>query len=448
MDDFQGEVEGWLREYKTNQEIADLLEAEFDYPTTETSVRRLIKRFPILGALAEIRRVTNEVKAMADPYQVKYITEDEVEVTLPPEDATDYTEFKEGDIGRNKPTRLLTVEDVMARHKLNAEEWEAFDVLPNQWEGQVKGGFKITYNQFKFRLKRKVPVSVVFPAYVGPKIAAPKKPTHDKPELGVIITDHQAPHVNEELHELILRWINFNTPVFGVIGGDLQDHGYIGRHRDDPAWDTTAQECIDSAFDIIWDYRNADEDTEWSLIKGNHDDRIRNEQLERNERLYGIRAAQWPGDEPEEYVYSLNHLLHLKDLNVNYVEPKGTYEFEQIPITDILAVRHGHKVVKGGAMKTANELGHSVILGHTHRQSVTRQTIWNSITGRWNVVTAIEAGCACKIEGGLGFANAGCPDWQPGFATVTRFPDGNFSFDLATFEQAGILRWRDQVYKI
>lgn len=432
LDEFVNQVSGWLNEKKTNSEIADLITAS-GTPTTESSVRRLISRHEALTDLGEFRNQYNTYKQEAESPGVKSDGET-VEVTLPFSDL--------------EKVSHLTIQKVMDRHELDPEEWECERAMPNVWQGQRKGGEVLNFYQFKLFFKKRTPIKAIFPAVVGPVIQPPKPRNLQAVELGIIVTDHQAPHIDEKLHELTLRWLAHNLPDFGVIGGDLQDHGYIGRHRDDPAWDTTAQECIDAAFKIVWDYRQASKDTDWSLIKGNHDDRIRNEQLERNERLYGIRAAQWPGEEPEEYVYSLNHLLHLKSLGVKYHEPLGTYEFEQVPITDILAVRHGHKVVKGGAMKTADELGHSVILGHTHRQSITRQTVWNSITGSWKVITAIEAGCMCNMEGGLGFARAGVPDWQPGFATVTTFPDGNFTFDLAVYEQPGILRWRDQVYEI
>lgn len=440
LDSYVQQIRAWLYEYKTNAEIIAELK-KLGVKTTEASIRRLVGRFPKeLAEAAELRnaKVRLEQEAEAPGYDTN--GEDEFNVTEP------IGTFKKGETLED--VSKLTIQRVMERHSLDPEVWECERVMPNVWQGNAGEGRIINFYQFKLHFKKKVPISVIFPATVGPTIKRPKKPDTTKVELGIIVTDHQAPHINEELHELTLRFIAANNPAFGVIGGDLQDHGYIGRHRDDPAWDTTAQECIDSAFKIIWDYRNADEDTAWSLIKGNHDDRIRNEQLERNERLYGIRAAQWPGEEPEEYVYSLNHLLHLKDLGVEYVEPLGTYEFQQVPITDLIAVRHGHKVVANGALKTAVELGHSVVLGHTHRQSITRKTIWNSIRGTWDVITAIEAGCMCQIEGGLGFATGGAPDWQPGFATVTRFPNGRFSFDLATFEQAGVLRWRDQVYTI
>lgn len=425
----------WLLAGKSNQEIVDLLWDAFEVKTTEASIRRLVDRNESLKEAYEERNLRQSIQQEAEAPGVKFLSEDEVEVTLPQKD-----EWEE--------VSHLTIERVMERHQLDPEVWEAGEVLPNVWQGQRKGGELINYYQFKLRFKKRVPIKAIFPAEIDFELRTPVERAYAYPSLGVIVTDHQAPHIDEGLHELFLAWLAENQPEFGVIGGDLLDNGYIGRHRDDPQWDATTQECINSAGQLLYDYRQASLDTKWSLIKGNHDDRIRNEQLERNERLYGIKPWQFPGDESEEYVYSYNHILKLKRLGIEYIEPLGTYEFQQVPITDLLSVRHGHKVVQNGALKTAVELGHSVVLGHTHRQSIARKTLWNSITGDWRVITAIEAGCMCKIPGGLGFANGGCPDWQPGFATVTRFPDGNFTFDLATYEQGGVLRWRDQVFSL
>lgn len=409
-----------------------MLQEAFGVESSETSVRRCIERNDSLHEIAEKRRVQQAVQEKEWAAGIRFTEDDKVEVTTPP-----LTE----DISR------LTIEQVMMRHDLDPDEWEAKRVLPNVWEANAGEGTKIPLYQFKVWFERKVPIEVIFPAFVGPSLPPPRPVDSLKvrPVLTVVVTDIQAPFRDDGLHELFLRWLAHNQPDQGVIGGDLLDNGAISRHRDDPAWHRTVQECIQSAFDTLYDYRQAETGTYWFLIKGNHDDRIRNEQLERSERLYGVTAAHFPGDYPEEWVYSLNHLLHLERLAMEYVEPKGTYEFEQVPLNELVAVRHGHKTVANAAMKTSEELGISVVLGHTHRQSVTRKTRWNAITGKYNILTAIEAGCMCKIEGGLGYANAGSPDWQPGFSTITTFPDGGFSFELATYEN-GVLRWRDQTY--
>ncbi|MDE2104782.1 MAG: metallophosphoesterase, partial [Patescibacteria group bacterium] len=413
----------------------------------DQAVRGLIHRnkelYDTWLASKEKRRAMRILEGQAEASGVTLVNEDIIIITGEP----------------GKRVDELQIDDILERRGLKPDEWQVKQVLDNQWEanaGRDKATglpTKLTLFQYKIWLNRKMPLEIVYPAVVGPELPPPAEPDHyaddsEWPLLTVVVTDPQNPFRDDQLHQLFLRWLAHNKPAHGVIGGDILDNGYISQHRDDPAWHRTVQDCIQASFNMLYDYRQASLITKWFLIKGNHDDRIRNEQLERNERLYGVTAAEWPGEEPEEWVYSLNHLLHLKRLGVEYVEPKGTYEFQQVPLSPIIAVRHGHMTSKDASIKTAEQLGHSLVLGHTHRQSVIRKTRWNTIKREWSVLTAIEAGCMCQTEGGLGYANGGAPDWQPGFATVTTWPDGGFSFDLATYEHSGVLRWRDQVYSL
>lgn len=438
LDAYIGIIYNLLKQNKTNEEIVAELKG-LGVTTSEASIRRCIGRNESLQEAAEVRRVTNEVKEAAEPYSFRHISEDEVEVTLPPESEDD------------PPTKKLTVEYVMRRHSLDPEEWEAFDVLPNEWEGQRKGGTKITFNQFKFRLKKRVPVKALLPA-VEPlsRTYKPKKVDNDGTVVTVIETDPQAPFVHPEVNELAIQFIHWLQPDRHILGGDLMNLGFIGRHRDNPKWDDTVNEAKQSAFEYLYHRRNACEDMEMSLIPGNHDDRIRNEQLERNERLYGVTQAHYPDQVSGPPVYSLAHLLRLDELGITYHEPDGTYEFEFVEITPLLAARHGHKLnsSKTAPINTAMDLGHSVVLGHSHSQSAVAKTVWNKISGEWQIRWGIEAGCECQFEEGLGFNKAGAPDWQPGFVTVTSWPNGRFTFDFASYQPDGALYWRDKRFSL
>lgn len=436
LDAYVSTVRLWLIEGKSNQEIVDLFEEVFDLKTTETSVRRLVERNESLQGVYEERNLRSAMKQEEEAPGIKFTSEDAAEVTLPMQ-------------GEWEAVSQLTIDKVMARHQLDPEIWEAERVLPNVWQGQRKGGEIINYYQFKLFFKKKTPLHIILPA--DPEFTTfytPKAPRPDDIVVTVIETDQQCPFLIPELDELAVNFINWLQPDRHVVGGDIMNLGFVGRHRDNPAWDDSVNEAKQSAFDYLYRRREAAPEMEMWLIPGNHDDRIRNEQLERNERLYGITRAQYPGRPEEKPVYSLSHLLWLPELGVNYHEPKGTYEFEFVEITPLLAVRHGHKISQGAPIKTANELGHSVVLGHTHSQSAQAQTIWNKIANKWHVRWAIEAGCECEIEEGLGFNKAGAPDWQPGFVTVTAFPDGRFTFDFAQYTQDGRLFWRDRSWSL
>ena len=437
LDQHVSVIRFWLVEGKTNPEIIVLLKDAFGIDTTEASIRRLVERNESLQGVYEDRNLKNSIKQEAEAPGVKFTGDGSTaEVTEP------FSETWE-------EISQLTIDRVMARHQLDPEVWEAERALPNVWQGQRKGGEIVNYYQFKLYFKKRVPISAVLPA--DPEwttFYTPKSPDPTAPVVTVIETDPQLPFIIPELDELATRFISWLKPDRHVLGGDLMNLGYIGRHRDNPRWDDTAQEAIQSGFDYLYNRRNACESMEMWLIPGNHDYRIRNEQLERNERLYGITQAHYPDETPGDRVYSLGHLLRLDSLGVNYREPVGTYEFEFVEITPQLAVRHGHLLSKGGTIRTANNLGHSVVLGHSHSQSAVAETIWNKISNDWFVRWAIEAGCECQVEEGLGFNKAGAPNWQPGFVTVTAFPDGRFTFDFAQYTQDGRLFWRDRCFSV
>jgi hypothetical protein len=161
--------------------------------------------------------------------------------------------------------------------------------------------------------------------------------------------------------------------------------------------------------------------------------------------MYGIKRAEIEGqDEPS--VHSIAHLLRLDELGVEFLEPHGSYEHSQVNLSPYLAARHGWLARKGSgasALATLQHLGYSIVVGHTHRQSLVHKTT-HDINGELTTLAACETGCMCQIKDGLGYAVS--PDWQAGFATATIWPNGRFKIDLATYVN-GELLWRDKVYR-
>jgi hypothetical protein len=161
--------------------------------------------------------------------------------------------------------------------------------------------------------------------------------------------------------------------------------------------------------------------------------------------LYGVRRAALEDQEEEDAVLSVQHLLRLDELGIDFIDPKGPYDQAQVKLSKYLGVRHGWLTKKGAgqsALATLEHLGYSVVVGHTHRQSLVHKTT-HDIDGNPTTLMGAEAGCMCIIRDGLGYAVN--PDWQNGFATATIWPDGTFKIDLATYFD-GVLVWRDQRY--
>lgn len=268
--------------------------------------------------------------------------------------------------------------------------------------------------------------SAVLPARTdGWKRPKPPNARVGKPQRVAVFSDHHAPHVDEQLHLEAVRWLRDHQPDEIVIAGDLLDYDAVSRHRANPAWAATMQDCIDTGYRVLRDYLDAAPDARCTMIAGNHDDRLRNAVLENLRAAFGVTRASRGIDEQDHAVLSLPHLLRLDELNVEFVGGVGEYQHYSHKLTPTVAVRHGHLSRSGAgasAVNTIRQLRHSCIIGHCHRLAVVHLTE-HDIDGRTHTIFGAEAGTMARIEGGLGYAVA--PDWQQGFLSVTCWPDGN-----------------------
>lgn len=406
----------YIKAGDTNTFIASALADEYSIETSRDAVRRFRKRHK----LGVPTRETPSVK----------IDGDEATLVAPP-----------------KPYPHMDDPDAMLIERgLDPEEWQVEGATINEWDGPAGGGTTITYHQAKLQLKRKRPLELLLPGR-QPLIQRPRKvklnPTLRKHRLVVMVGDQQAPYHDKTLHRLFATWLDDVEPDEGVLVGDTVDFPDISRHADNPECDATVQECIDSGVQILHDYTMASSDTKWTKLMGNHDERIRNYQINQAAKLYGVRSGLLPGEVAGNAALSIPHLLRLDELGIDFIDPKGKYDQAQFALSKYLAVRHGWLVAKGAgksALSTLDHLGYSIVVGHTHRQSIVHQTK-HDIDGTTSTRVGVETGCMCKI--GLGYAVA--EDWQQGWATATIWPDGTFHVDLATYVN-GKVYWRDRVY--
>lgn len=352
----------------------------------------------------------------------------------------------------DSPLGLNNPDDLMRERGLDPEEWEITSMIINEWDaatGQIDLEAKTVQKlrQLKICLKRKRPVTLITPARTSGKfyIAKPRREYGDGPKRVVFVGDQQAPYHDECLHERFCDFLKDYQPDEGVLIGDTIDLPDVSRHPPNPEHDSSAQECVDSGYLVCQGYREAFPPTRWKKLAGNHDERLRRAQIDRLRETYGIRRALIPGQEPEEPVLDVAHLLRLDELGIEYVNPNGDYEHAQVNVSPHLAARHGWIARKGSgasALATLEHLGYSVVVGHTHRQSLVHKTR-HDINGSLATLAACETGCMCRIEGGLGYTPS--PDWQNGFATAEVWPDGTFKLDVATFVDE-VLYYRDRRY--
>lgn len=323
------------------------------------------------------------------------------------------------------PAEWGDIRGLLKRRGLLPDDWIVRGARVNEWA-----------DQRQLRVDLAPREEVIYPARAdGWKAPKPKPRPTVEGELVAFFGDHHAPHHDEGLHEKVIGWLRDEQPHRGIILGDLLDMDQVSRHRNDPLWTRGVQETIDAGYAILRAYVEASPGTRWQLLAGNHEDRLRNAVLDNLRALHGITQAN--GEHP---VLSVCHLLRLDELGVEYVRGDGTYEHEQVRVSENLAARHGWIARKGSgasALETINHLRHSVVIGHTHRQSQVFHTS-HSIDGEPRTLTGIEAGTLAKVRGGLGYAVS--PSWQNGFATARVWRDELFNASLAVY-QDGALMW-------
>ena len=314
-----------------------------------------------------------------------------------------------------------------------SDEWEiSGEPIINCWGDPGDMSYQV-----KLKLRRTTPLNFVFPAtHVPPVVREVGHRDPHEPRLVAIVADQQAPYHSQVAHDLFLGWLERCKPDEVVLAGDTIDLPDISRHKDNPEWHVSTQECINSGYRLIRDYVEAAPQAEFYKLMGNHDERIRTELLLRAERLYGITPAPTEDDPNPADAMSIRRLLHLDELGVNLIEPNGGYTHAQHWIAPKLAVRHGWLTGQNTAEKSLKSIDYSMIVFHTHRQEMVRRTI-HKADGTLDHQYGVVGGAMCEIKGGIGFAVD--PNWQNGFVTAWVWPDGKFQIDHAQIENEELL---------
>jgi hypothetical protein len=252
------------------------------------------------------------------------------------------------------------------------------------------------------------------------------KPRKGKgPKTTVVCGDHHAPHHDRTLHALFCQFLADEQPDLIELNGDGMDFADISRHRQMPKngpggeypFTNTVNECLQSFFNIILDYRTACPNAVIRLKFGNHCMRLFYALVDNLKGLYDITAAN--DDTP---ALSMRNLLRLDELHVELVEKD--WEKAKTRIGKRLTVLHGYSTSKNPGGKMLTELSGSTLQGHSHRMSLLYRTAHHPDDGT-ETRLAGEHGCMCEIEDGLGYAN--CPDWQQGAMLVKTWPDDDFT---------------------
>ena len=247
----------------------------------------------------------------------------------------------------------------------------------------------------------------------------------------VLCGDHHAPLHDKTLHKLFCARLRDTQPDLGVMLGDTMDFSTVSRFREKEGFAHGVSECIQAAFDIIRDYREASPDTRWILLKGNHDSRLEFAILDNNPAVHGVTAAN-----EELPALSLRRLLHLDELGVEYIE--GDWETTKFVLCKNLTARHGVTVAKNAPEQMLSKLTRSTVQGHSHRLSFGYRTDHdNDPDVPTNTRLAVEAGCMAEIKDGLGHSID--PNWQQSFLEGYIWKDGDFALSPCVYAPGRLL---------
>lgn len=432
-------IREWFKQGLQNNQIVQRLRDTFGVETSEAAVRRATRRYGLKRQVA-----STKPPGQSKPERPGVTVKDGETVVISRPTTS-------------KPSGLRDKETILRDANLDPAHFTLKLYTDNHWDGPSQEG-PVTYYQSKVHAIPKVDLDLIVPARIPGDYIAPKprrRMPADKPQLWVVAGDEQAIFHHVLLDELVNEFIAQERPHGYVGTGDLTDQNSVSRHKANAheRWNSPLQLDVNGGGRILRGRRMADEDMDIYWMPGNHDIRLGAQILAEIPAVHGLTAAQWDEMDEQKALMSLPNVLRLDELNINYVDPMGEYEHAQFKIGPHVAVRHGSRTGKNAALGTIDRLTHSVIIGHTHAQSIQHRTVWD-IERNYRIITAVETGALCDFEQvvrdgqrekGQGLGYAVDPNWVNGFTTVVLWPDGSHHIENAVFNGEH-LYWRGKRY--
>ena len=340
-----------------------------------------------------------------------------------------------------KPVSKTSIEKLIRERGFDPAEVTTHNIRLNQWGSCPDCGHEgLSQDRVDLKPRAELVVPARSDGWTPPKDAKSRRVTGG---LIAAMGDFHCPHYEPGLVRCAVQWVRDNRPEQLLFIGDLMDFGEVSSHRK-TGNEPSLQEEVESAYDLLRSFRAASPGTRIRLLDGNHEDRL--VRALESKGMLPIAHLKRAGD--DHPMLATSHYLRLDELKVEQVFPPEnlSYEFAEMAVTGDLYARHGHKTDQKAGMSVAKmieEQMRSLLIGHCHRQAIVQVTKW--IDGVARVFTGCEVGTMSQIVHGLGYANAGSPNWQQGFGVV-QIHDDAYSLEFAKFVNQ-TLYWRDRSWK-
>lgn len=212
--------------------------------------------------------------------------------------------------------------------------------------------------------------------------------------MQLAINDLHVPYQNDELLKLVFKFAKNLKPDKLFILGDLLDFYSISHFDRDPQRMLNLENEFRAGREILEQIREIIKG-EIIFIAGNHEDRLR-KFLWNNPILDGC--------------ITIEEKLVLNDLDIKYYEYGRNYIYK-----NKLIYTHGNKINKYSAYTAKNlldDLGMSVIFGHSHRLGMHYKTDYGGAK------VGVENGCLCDFENAMDWFRKEVVDWQRGISVI------------------------------
>ena len=328
-----------------------------------------------------------------------------------------------------------TLEELIARCKVDTNVWECVNVYPNSWnsamkirEGDVERIVVVPLYQVKATFRRInprpimpmfQPLEVVFPKAARPP-SAPKREGGLRralivpdPQIGFRRRLHN--HTLDPFHDRqvldlavqIARAEGVDSMEF--IGDWLDLSEFSTRWTPEPEFYWTTMPALIEAAYWLGAFGNT---VTKRLLQGNHEKRIQDWINQYARPAYGLRAVDELELPPS---LSVERLIPMEKLGVQYL--KG-YPDNGYWLNKNVFIEHGD-VVRSAAGATAgavvNKTTYTTIFGHIHRRELVSRRVKTRDGDAFQ--TAFCPGCACRVDGVVP-GSTSKDQWQQGLGLV------------------------------
>lgn len=231
-------------------------------------------------------------------------------------------------------------------------------------------------------------------------------------EMGVSFSDVHVPFHDRNAVALLCKFLRDHKPNYLVINGDFMDCWDISRFDRTPRKGPLLKDEFKMAHDLLAEFRKIVPKARIVYVAGNHELRLRKYVIQNAKELHGIEGL------------SIQEQLHLKDLNIEYVDfPEQVTSFDHnfVKIGELF-IGHFNKLAKSAgytAKALLDDLGVSFIQGHGHKFGVSTKRLVDG-----TLLIGVEQGCLSQFNTFMTY-----PSWQLGF-TVFYIKKNSKKFQL------------------